>query len=243
MFVNQNDGIIRINSTHSHTKTFLAEIIFYRSSRLNEVIFTLSKKYGTLPEFMKLKLIKKNGEERPLDVSHEERTLWELGIENLDTIHVNDLNPNSVLVQNNLDDVSAVKKYEISEEDYEKRADNARKFKKKLLSDPTYLSMIEKNQGPTYEEEAAQIEVGSRCLLGDGFRRGEVKFVGLVKEIGYGFYVGIKLDEPLGENNGSIKGKKYFECEDKFGTFARPNYVKTGDFPPEDLFNENEDEI
>lgn len=243
MFVNQGDGILRINSTHSHTKTFLAEQIFYRSTRLNEVIFSLSKKYGTLPEFMKLKLIGRDGEERPLDASHEEKTLGEIGIENLDTIHVHDLNPNSVLVQNNLDDISSVKKYEISEADYDKRADNVRKFKKKLINDPTYLSMIEKNQGPTYEEEAAQIELGSRCLLGDGFRRGEVKFVGLVKEIGYGFYVGVQLDEPLGENDGSVKGKKYFECEDKFGTFVRPNYVKTGDFPPEDLFNENEDEI
>lgn len=242
MFLNQ-DQIIRLNSTHSHLKIFLAELIFYRSTRLNEVIFALSKKYGTLPEFMKLKLIKPNGEERPLNSSHEEKTLYELSIENLDTVHVLDLNPNSVLVQNNLDDLSSVKKYEISEEDYDKRQDNVRKFKKKLINDPTYLSMIQKNQGPTYEEEAAQIEVGSRCLLGDGFRRGEVKYVGMVKEMGYGFYIGVQLDEPVGENNGSVKGKKYFECDNKFGTFVRPNYVKTGDFPPEDFFNAEEDEI
>jgi tubulin-folding cofactor B len=244
MFVNKNDGILRLNSTHSHTKTFLAEIIFYNSTKLCEVIYTLSKKYGTLPEFMTIKLIKKNGEERPLNNSHEDRTLYELGIENLDTIHVNDLNPNSALVKNDLDDVSSVKKYEISEVDYNKRNDTVRKFKQKLLNDPTYLSMIEKNQGNTYEEEASLIEVGSRCLLGDGFRRGEVKFVGIVKEIGYGFYVGIQLDEPTGENNGSVKGKKYFECDDKFGTFVRPNYIKCGDFPiEENIFDADEDEI
>lgn len=243
MFVNQGDGIIRLNSTHSHTKTFLAEIIFYKSTKLIEVINSLSKRYGTLPEFMNIKLIKKSGEERPLNSTHEDRTIGELGIENLDTIHVNDLNPNSALVKNDLDDVSAVKKYEISEEDYNKRADTVRKFKAKLQNDPTYLSMIEKNKGNTYEDEAALINVGERCLLGDGFRRGEVKYVGLVKELGYGFYVGIQLDEPTGENNGSVKNKKYFECGDKCGTFVRPNYIKTGDFPVEDMFDAEEDEI
>jgi tubulin-folding cofactor B len=243
MYVNENDGIIRLNSTHSHTKTFLAEIIFYKSTKLCEVIYTLSKKYGTLPEFMNVKLIKKNGEERPLNNSHEDRTISELGIENLDLIHVNDLNPNSALVKNDLDDVSKVKKYEISEIDYDKRNDSVRKFKAKLQENPAYLSMIEKNKGNTYEDEAALIEVGARCLLGDGFRRGCVMYVGMVKEIGYGFYVGVLLDEPMGENNGSVKGKKYFECDDKFATFVRPNYVKTGDFPAEDMFDADEDEI
>jgi tubulin-folding cofactor B len=239
----ENDLMIRLNATHSHTKTVIAEIRFYKSQKLFEVKEILYKKFGTLPEYMKLKLIRTNGEEQPLTNFDEERTLKELKIDDLDTIHVNDLNPNSVLVMNNFDDISTVKKYEISEEDYMKREDNARKFKQKLLSDPNYKAMIEANQGPTYEDEAAQIKIGDRCLLGDGFRRGEVMFVGMIKELGHGFWIGVKLDEPLGENNGSIKGKNYFECENKFGVFVRPNYIKVGDFPPEDLFDANEDEI
>lgn len=238
------EQIVRINATHSHTKIVLAEIRFSSGQKLYEVKNVLAKKYGTLPEYTRLKLIKKGGEERPLDSHvHDDSTLKELNIEDYDTIHVNDLNPNSVLVQTNFDDLSTVQKYEISEEDYDKRNDSVRKFKKKILNDPNYISMLKENQGPTYEDEAALVDIGSRCLLGDGVRRGEVKFVGLNKDLGHGFWVGVQLDEPLGDNNGSMKGKKYFECQNKFGVFVRPDYIKCGDFPPEDLFNADEDEI
>jgi tubulin-folding cofactor B len=242
MFIEQ-DQVIKLNATHSHTQITIAEIRFHRSQKLFEVKAVFSKKYGTLPEYMKCKLIKSNGEERPLSLNDDEKSLKELGIEDYDTIHINDLNPNSVLVQNNFDDVSTVKKYELSEEDYNKREDTVRKFKKKLLSDPNYLSMLDQSKGPTYEDEAALIDEGSRCLLGDGVRRGEVMYVGLVKEMGYGFWVGVKLDEPLGDNNGTLKGKKYFECDPNYGVFVRPIYVKVGNFPPVDVFNAEEDEI
>ena len=126
-----NQGkILKINATHSHTKITLQEIRFHEYQILAEVKDTLSKKFGTLPEYMKLKLIKNDGTERPLGQYDEEKKLSELGIEDYDTIHVTDLNPNGELVQNDIDDVSAVKKYEISEEDYLKRPDNLRDFKK-----------------------------------------------------------------------------------------------------------------
>lgn len=237
------DKTIKINATHSHTKTVLAELRFHESSLLCVVKDTLSKKFGTLPEYMKLKLIKQSGEEFPLSQYDEEKTLKELGIEDYDTIHVTDLNPNGILVQNDIDDLSTVKKYEISEEDYNKRPDNVKKFKQKLMSDPNYKKMVMETQGPSFEEEAKEIPVGSRCLLGDGVRRGEVKYVGKVKDLGFGYFVGIALDEPMGDCNGTFKGKKYFECGEHFGVFVRPNYIKVGDFPPVDEFNENEDEI
>lgn len=46
-----------------------------------------------------------------------------------------------------------------------------------------------------------------------------------------GLWVGIILDETNGKNNGSVKDVKYFECEENYGTFVRPNTVhleKTG---------------
>ena len=39
-------------------------------------------------------------------------------------------------------------------------------------------------------------------MLGDGFRRGEVVYVGKVPELGIGYWIGIKLDEPSGDTNG-----------------------------------------
>ena len=47
----------------------------------------------------------------------------------------------------------------------------------------------------------------------------------------------------MGDNNGSIKGVKYFEAENNYGIMVRPNYVKVGNYPPKDEFNEKEDEI
>jgi len=41
----------------------------------------------------------------------------------------------------------------------------------------------------------------------------------------------------------SVKGKRYFECADKYGGFARPENVEVGDFPEEDLGFSDEDEI
>ena len=116
---------LKINATHSHTKIVLQELRFHEFQLLTEVKDTLSKKFGTLPEYMKLKLVKNDGTERPLGQYDEDKKLCELGIEDYDTIHVIDLNPNGELVQNNIDDVSEVKKYEISEEDYLKRPNTA----------------------------------------------------------------------------------------------------------------------
>jgi len=117
-------------------------------------------------------------------------------------IKVIDLNPNSVLVKHNLDDLENVKKYEISEEDYDKRDDTVRKFKKKLNDDPHYKQFLKENQEETYEEQALAVTLNSRCLLGDGFRRGTVKFVGKIPELGQGFWVGVVLDEPMGDSDG-----------------------------------------
>lgn len=51
------------------------------------------------------------------------------------------------------------------------------------------------------------------------------------------------LDEPTGDSDGSVKGKKFFECPNKFGVFVRPNEAEVGDFPPIDDFDSDLDEI
>ena len=42
-------------------------------------------------------------------------------------------------------------------------------------------------------------------------------------DLGNGFFVGIKLDEPYGDGDGIVKGVKYFQTPDKYGTFVKPN--------------------
>jgi len=53
----------------------------------------------------------------------------------------------------------------------------------------------------------------------------------------------LQYDEPVGKNDGSVKGKRYFDCPQGYGAFVRPNLVKTGDYPPfdEDLFGDDDE--
>jgi tubulin-specific chaperone B len=86
------------------------------------------------------------------------------------------------------------------------------------------------------EVEERGIAVGRRCQLlpaASDARRGVVAFVGPVEQIpgSAGPWVGIKLDEPTGKNDGSVGGARYFEAGEKQGVFIRPERVEVGDFP------------
>jgi len=74
--------------------------------------------------------------------------------------------------------------------------------------------------------------VGARCQVGGSdTRRGSIAFVGEVGEIpGIGPWVGVVLDEPVGKNDGSVQGQRYFECGSKHGIFVRADRVEVGDF-------------
>ena len=78
--------------------------------------------------------------------------------------------------------------------------------------------------------EAAGIKVGDRCQIDLGGRPGEVMFVGHVAELPLGLWVGVKYDDPVGKNDGSIKGVRYFDCLDKHGGFVRPDTCRVADF-------------
>lgn len=54
-------------------------------------------------------------------------------------------------------------------------------------------------------------------------------------ELGLGWWIGVDYDEPLGKNDGSIKGKPYFESDPMHGGFVRPSMVRCGEFDPEEF--------
>lgn len=116
-----------------------------------------------------------------------------------------------------------------------------------------------------HEKEALRrgVSVGRRCRVvevgggeaatrgrADEGRRGEVMYLGDVPEIpapgGAGWWVGVRLDEPVGRNDGAIAGKRYWPAEAggsqlKHGVFVRPERVHVGDFPPLDDLELDED--
>lgn len=91
------------------------------------------------------------------------------------------------------------------------------------------------------------IAMDARCRVGGSdTKRGRVAFVGDVAEIpGVGPWVGVILDEPVGKNDGSVGGKRYFSCNSSCGVFVRAEKVEVGEFLPigmdEDLGSDMEE--
>ena len=51
----------------------------------------------------------------------------------------------------------------------------------------------------------------------------------------------MKFDEPSGMTNGTVKGVRYFDCEENYGSFVRGKNVTVGDFPERDLLDSDEE--
>ncbi|KAF5535772.1 tubulin specific chaperone cofactor B [Fusarium phyllophilum] len=150
----------------------------------------------------------------------------------------------------NLNDTAGVDKYVMPEEEYEKKTDSVLAWKKaqKLgRFDPDAPSHEEtKLQALDREVATRGIAVGRRCRVGgEDTRRGVIQYVGEVKEIpgGLGSWVGVQLDEPVGKNDGSIAGTRYWgePSELKHGVFVRPERVEVGDFPALDDLEDMEE--
>ncbi|EOA88405.1 hypothetical protein ACJQWK_02083 [Exserohilum turcicum] len=147
-------------------------------------------------------------------------------------------------------DLSAVEKYEMPAAEYEHRTDSVLAWKKaqKLgRFDPNAPSIEQqKIRASEREVEERGLSVSSRVRLlpESDARRGTISYIGLVPEIpGTGVWVGVTLDEPTGKNDGSVKGKRYFECSNNCGVFVRPERCEAGDFPPLDMGDEDLEEL
>jgi len=54
---------------------------------------------------------------------------------------------------------------------------------------------------------------------------GTIAFVGLT-EFADGKWIGVILDDATGRNDGSVRGKRYFECDENQGIFVREKFVR-----------------
>ncbi|KAK5116067.1 hypothetical protein LTR85_009349 [Meristemomyces frigidus] len=70
----------------------------------------------------------------------------------------------------------------------------------------------------------ASLRAGQKIELNDG-RIATVRFAGTTS-FQTGDWIGVELDEPTGKNDGSVKGERYFECEQGYGMFLRPAGVR-----------------
>ncbi|XP_065183429.1 tubulin-folding cofactor B-like [Sycon ciliatum] len=152
-------------------------------------------------------------------------------------LQVVDKDPNQTAQQ--LNDLSQVEKVEMKEEDYEKREDSVRAFKRRMkLGRFADDGSEQVDELAVDREAAAGMKVGDRCKVEKPTRYGSVMFIGETQFKPGCLWIGVKLDEPLGKNNGSVNGVQYFECDDKYGVFQRPKVVTVGDFPEENFEDE-----
>lgn len=233
---------IKMHATHDGTQMRLAECRFDSRQTVPIIKNVLAYKFGSNEDLMTLEL-RDTKEECVRAMTDDKMTLHDFGCMENYTIHVYYTGPNTL---GEFEDVSRVEKYTISEDDYNKRDDTFRKFKESMQKkNPNFMKPSGDSCYEDYmKEEAEAIAWGTRCQVNVGNRRGEVKFVGRVKGLGAGFWVGILLDDPEGDSDGKVLKKQIFECPGpKFGIFVRPSEAQFGDFPPVDDFDMDLDEI
>lgn len=68
----------------------------------------------------------------------------------------------------------------------------------------------------------------------NGDKPGFVQFIGST-QFAPGQWAGIVLDEPIGKNDGSVAGVRYFQCEDGRGIFTRPSKLSKTAMPEKDM--------
>uniref|UniRef100_A0A8C2LF77 Centrosomal protein 350 n=1 Tax=Cricetulus griseus TaxID=10029 RepID=A0A8C2LF77_CRIGR len=72
-------------------------------------------------------------------------------------------------------------------------------------------------------DELLDFHIGDRVLIGN-VQPGTLRFKGETN-FAKGFWAGVELDKPEGNNNGTYDGIEYFVCKDKHGIFAPPQKI------------------
>ncbi|KAF6736815.1 Tubulin-folding cofactor B [Oryzias melastigma] len=224
-----------ITSTLSDAQTIKR---FNRGLTISELKARLETIVGAPASSMELEIFS-TGDQFLQKIENDDALLGSFPVDDNCRIHVIDRSGGQM---GEFHDVSKVEKFELPDEAYGQKSDSVRAFmKKQRLGRYNEEEMAKKKaQLAAHEEEqttaASSISVGSRCKVEvpkQPTKLGTVMYVGTT-DFKPGYWVGVKYDEPLGKHNGTVNGRKYFECGDKYGAFVRPLNVIVGDFPEED---------
>lgn len=246
---------LTLNVSHSNLKkTHLSELRFNRHTTIDAVKQRLYLHTGTRPAHMTLTLRTRDG--RDVALVHDDHTLAHVGVTSGDTLFLVDDDPFSASAGGWLEDTSLVPKFELSEEQYAAHPRSYRRYKEEMRQrDPTWsmtsalaLRGAPEDADPSRDiaEEQPCINVGDRVEVFPGGRRAEVKFVGRgLRDLPKGWWIGVEYDEPVGRNDGTVQGVRYFNAAARCGGFVRPSRVTVGDFPPQGdgLDDDDDDEL
>ncbi len=262
------EGVVQVLLTHSNINQNFPDIRLDLHMTVEAVKTRFKLHIGTPVEHQRL-ILKDNG--RVIgELSDNSKMLGYYSVVAGNELHVIDTDPYSLSRGGGLTDVTLVEKYKMDDETYEKRSGTMREyFREQRAKNPNYkvqprgmttmgqapapgtsgawaAGTEKENEGPPPGIESVEgISIGDRCEVQPGARRGTVRWIGEAEVLKAGYWVGIQLDEPLGMNNGTIKGEKLFECDNNFGSMCRGKNVIVGDFPEVDMMasdGEDEDE-
>uniref|UniRef100_A0A7R9UBU7 CAP-Gly domain-containing protein n=1 Tax=Pinguiococcus pyrenoidosus TaxID=172671 RepID=A0A7R9UBU7_9STRA len=242
--------VVSLNITHSNLAQTHMEIRFDRSSSVAEVKQRLHQHCGTPQQYQRL-ILRSGGTDYAF-LDDDTRMLGYYSPEHGMELHVIDLDPHSLSKGGGLEDTSMIEKYRMTEEAYDKREGTLRDWvRKKKAANPDWMPEWEQKSGPRTvdpidlsEECMKGLELGQRCEVDPGGRRGVLEYLGKVDGLADGYWAGVRFDEPVGKGDGTVKGQRIFDCEARYGGFIRPRNVRCGDFPERDLLEDSdEDEL
>ncbi|KAJ1504819.1 hypothetical protein HMI54_006553 [Coelomomyces lativittatus] len=164
-----------------------------------------------------------------IHLSPDDATLDSFPIENYMTLDVRSIS-SVPTVADPFANLSETPKYEMPDEQYDRRTDSVRNFKRVNKLGQYSTKKPSKSLNP-------EIQVGKRCQIFG--QNGTIKYVGTVKNEGN--RIGIELDEPLGEHDGEYKSIRYFEAKPRSGILAKASDVVVGEFEVIDVLAELEE--
>lgn len=299
-YADLHEDTLVLDITHSNLKQRHIEIRFDKHTTIATVRDKIYQQTGTKPHFQHLQILSSPGVFPPLfEIPPEQDNTRMLGYYSLNhgvTVHCIDLDPHSGSKGGGYEDTSLVKKYVMSDEEYNKRKGTLRDWgrqqkekdstftlakhakqhrelmeaqrqaklgldlpkgfeygadgKVRRIEEDEAMIVNDSNKEENKENEfgidtVEGIEVGMRCEVRPGTRRGKIAYVGEINELGSGgYWVGVIFDEPVGKTDGTTNGGKtrYFEAPgSNYGGFVRGKNVEVGDFPERDIMDELED--
>ena len=136
------DGLVSVTVTHNYLTAKMISIRLDLHTTIANVKLKLYTHCGTLPADQCL-VLKSDGAV-VCEMDNDSRPLGFYGVKSGMEIKVVDTNPHSLAKNGGLEDVSLVKKYRMSDEDYDKRKGTMREYKREMLKkDPNFKFKVQ----------------------------------------------------------------------------------------------------
>jgi tubulin-folding cofactor B len=258
-FDNLPAGFVRIDVTHSNLSQRWHDVVVFTGSSVLELKEKLFKKNGTLIDSMEL-FIRNGSRGGTVYMADDSKSFEYYGACNGCEVHIRDTDPFSISANGALENLDLVPKYVMPDEVYDKLPNTVRAhIRAEREKDPNYkvpsmdggtkprrvYTPSDEDKPETPKNASDLFVAGMRCEVQPGGRRGEVKFFGPIAGL-TGNWIGVDLDEPLGQNDGSgPDGVLYFSCKGPgYGCFVKHYNIQVGpEFVERDPFASSDDEI